>query len=63
MFRMRLHPTSSGFAVGIAVIALWALLWLWFFAQLANGPRASAPWAGATGPELTSQETRPDTAA
>jgi len=63
MFRMRLHPTSSGFAVGIGVIAIWALLWLWFFAQLANGPRASAPWAGTMRPELTSQEARPDTAA
>ena len=34
MFRLRLHPTSSGLLFGIAVIAFWALLWLWFFAQL-----------------------------
>ena len=54
MFRLRLHPTRSGFAIGIAVIALWALLWLWFFAQLDNnGSPASAPWAGTSGPELT----------
>jgi hypothetical protein len=34
MFRLPLHPTSSGFLFGIAVVAFWALLWLWFFAQL-----------------------------
>jgi len=34
MFRLRLHPTRSGLFFGIAVIAFWALLWLWFFGQL-----------------------------
>jgi hypothetical protein len=41
MFRLRLHPTSSGLATGIAVIALWALLWLWFVVQLVEGPRTA----------------------
>jgi len=36
MFRLRLHPTSSGLLFGIAVIAFWALLWLWFFGQLSQ---------------------------
>jgi hypothetical protein len=34
MFRLRLHPTSSGLFFGIAVIAFWGLLWLWFLGQL-----------------------------
>ena len=42
MFRLRLHPTPSAFFVGIAVIALWALLWVWFIAQLADSPRTFA---------------------
>jgi hypothetical protein len=36
MFRLRLHPTSSGLLLGIAVIAFWGLLWLWFFGQLSQ---------------------------
>lgn len=36
MFSRRLHPTPSGFAFGLAVIALWALIWIWFFAQLSR---------------------------
>ena len=52
MFRLPLHPTRSAFAVGIAVIALWALLWLWFIAQLAGSPRPAAVTGGV--PELTS---------
>lgn len=39
MFSRPMHPTSSAFAVGLAVIALWALIWIWFFAQLSgHGP-------------------------
>lgn len=30
MLRFRLHPTPRGFVLGIAMIAFWALLWLWF---------------------------------
>jgi hypothetical protein len=41
MFRLRLHPTPSGFVTGIAVIALWALLWLWFVIQLVEAPRSA----------------------
>jgi hypothetical protein len=41
MFNRRLHPTPSGFAFGLAVIALWALIWIWFFAQLSR-PRPPA---------------------
>jgi hypothetical protein len=40
MFRLRLHPTPSGLLFGFAVIAFWALLWLWFFSQLS--PRGTA---------------------
>jgi hypothetical protein len=42
MFRLRLHPTPSGFLAGIAVITFWALLWLWFIAQLVQAPRTAA---------------------
>ena len=38
MFRTRLHPTPAGFALGIVVVALWALLWLWFLVQLGSEP-------------------------
>lgn len=55
MFRLRLHPTPSGFAVGLAVIALWALLWVWFIAQLAESPRTAARSLPAL-PELTALE-------
>jgi hypothetical protein len=41
MFNRRLHPTPSGFVFGLAVIALWALIWIWFFAQL-SGRRSAA---------------------
>jgi hypothetical protein len=34
MFRLHLHPTFSNLVFGMALIAFWALLWLWFFAQL-----------------------------
>jgi hypothetical protein len=52
MFRLRLHPTPSGLVVGLAMIALWALLWVWFIAQLADSPRAVARTQAAV-PELT----------
>ena len=38
MFCLRLHPTSSGLFFGIAVIAFWGLLWLWFLGQLPQQP-------------------------
>jgi hypothetical protein len=58
MFRLRLHPTSSAFAAGIAVIALWALLWLWFIAQLlVERPRDAA---FRVAPELSHVESRSD---
>jgi hypothetical protein len=41
MFSRRLHPTPSGFAFGFAVIALWALIWIWFFAQLSRSHAAA----------------------
>ena len=50
MFRLRLHPTPYGFITGLAVIALWALLWLWVVAQLVEAPRTAAGRPGA--PEL-----------
>jgi len=34
MFRLHLHPSPSGLLFGIALVAFWALLWFWFFAQL-----------------------------
>jgi hypothetical protein len=34
MFSLRLHPSRSGFLFGVALVAFWALLWLWFLAQL-----------------------------
>jgi hypothetical protein len=60
MFRLRLHPTSSGFLAGIAVIALWALLWVWFIAQLVQGPRTAASRTFAPG--LTEVESRTSSA-
>jgi hypothetical protein len=62
MFRLRLHPTSSSFAVGIAFIALWALLWVWFIAQLAGSSQTVAVSAAAA-PELTSIEGSTNSAA
>jgi hypothetical protein len=55
MFRLRLHPTSSGFALGFALIALWALLWVWFIAQLAATPPIEA-LSVAAAPGVTSIE-------
>jgi hypothetical protein len=48
MFHLRMHPTPVGLFFGYAVIAFWALLWLWFFTQLsqpgtAGRQRSSAP--------------------
>ena len=60
MFRLRLHPTSSGFLAGIAVIALWALLWLWFIAQLVQAPHSVTSRAFA--PSLTHVESRTNAA-
>jgi len=53
MFRLRLHPSPSGLLTGIAVIAFWALLWVWFIAQLVQEPRSRAAAARAGPPELT----------
>ncbi|HET9752872.1 MAG TPA: hypothetical protein VFP52_07915 [Myxococcales bacterium] len=41
MFSRRLHPTASALVRGLALVALWALIWIWFFAQLSR-PRPAA---------------------
>jgi len=64
MFRLRLHPTPSAFVVGIAFIALWALLWAWFIVQLAAAPRAHiTAETDARAPELTRVEASANPAA
>jgi len=45
MFRLQLHPTSSNLLFGMALIAFWALLWLWLFTQLSE-PGHGASSAG-----------------
>jgi len=52
MFRLRLHPTPAGLALGLLAVALWALMWIWFLIQVARGPESAARQPGAT-PELT----------
>ena len=47
MFRLRLHPTPFGLLSGFAVIAFWALLWLWFFSQLSQPGTAGRQQASA----------------
>ena len=37
LFRLRLHPTPLGFAAGLVVIALWALIWAWFLFGVSRG--------------------------
>jgi hypothetical protein len=44
MLRFRLHPTPSGLFLGVAVIALWALMWLWFLYSLGEGRDATSHW-------------------
>jgi len=63
MFRLRLHPTPSGLVLGFAVIALWALLWVWFFAQLAQSERVSTALSVSDLPEITESDLRPATPA
>ena len=36
MFRLRLHPTPFGTALGVLVVALWAMLWLVFFVEVSR---------------------------
>jgi hypothetical protein len=43
MFRLRLHPSRFGLFSGLAVIAFWALLWLWFFGQLSPSGTGQGP--------------------
>jgi hypothetical protein len=50
MFRLALHPTRLDLAFGLMVIALWALLWIWFLAGL-EGPRSDTRQPGEI-PEL-----------
>lgn len=52
MFRLRLHPTPAGLALGVLLIALWALLLCWFLAQVARGPQVEARRRGPS-PQLT----------
>ena len=50
MFRIALHPTRFGFGIGLALISLWAVLWIWALAELFI-PRSAAPRGGPL-PEL-----------
>ena len=52
MFRLRLHPTPAGLALGVFLIAFWALLWFWFLAQVVRGPEDGVRRRGPS-PELT----------
>jgi hypothetical protein len=36
---LTVRPTRLSLAVGVAVIALWALLWAWFLLGIAQGPQ------------------------
>jgi hypothetical protein len=48
MLRFRLHPTPSGLFLGIAMIAFWALMWLWFLYSIGEGRDAQQrAWASA----------------
>lgn len=51
MLRNCLRPSRFGFLLGIAVIALWALVWFWFLSALLRGPQPNARGPGAA-PEL-----------
>ena len=51
MFRARLHPTPAGLLLGLAVVALWAAMWIWFLTQIASVPQ-SAERRRSVNPEL-----------
>lgn len=51
LFRLALRPSPLGFAAGLAVVALWALLWIVFLAQLLAAPERTARQPGPV-PEL-----------
>ena len=51
LFRLTLRPSPLGFAVGLLVIAFWALLWIAFFAQVLEAPENASRQPGAV-PEL-----------
>jgi len=53
MFRRHLHPSLSGFVLGIAVVAFWALLWVWFFAQVTRTRGETAVPAAAVAARTT----------
>ena len=58
MFTRPMHPTSSAFALGLAVIALWALIWIWFFAQLSRPRPAAGPAVAEAGAAQSLQHAR-----
>lgn len=57
MFRLALRPSPLAFALGLVLVALWALLWMAALAQVLDPPQTAARQPG-TLPELTRIETR-----
>ena len=58
MFRLALRPSPLGFALGLAVVAFWALLWVVFLFQLIGSRETAARQPGAI-PEPARVEVSP----
>lgn len=43
---LTVRPSRLSFAAGLAVIALWALLWVWFLLGIVRGPEKHARQPG-----------------